>query len=116
MNFAIAGSRPVMCRAAPRMMKMGAIAPAPIAKPSLVAPLRRIAVSAPRLPQRIVQTPAASASTPAAPAPQGKNSMAMRTRPIHRIIYHLGSIFLLYPTIRSSKTATTRIGDIFSTI
>lgn len=91
LNVAIAGSRPVVCRAAPRMMKMAAIAPGPIAKPSLIAPLRRSAVSAPRLPQRIVQTPAASAATPAPTAPQGKYLIAMRTGAIYCARLQLGS-------------------------
>jgi hypothetical protein len=75
LNVRIAGARPVVCRASSRIVSFGSFAaanPALIAKPALAAPLRQAARCAPRLPQRAVQTPAATASPTGSTAPQGK--------------------------------------------
>ena len=81
LNVRIAGPRPVVCRANSRIVSVGAsfsAKPALIAKPVLAAPLRQSAQCAPRLPQRAVQTPAASATPSASTAPQGKYYIAQK--------------------------------------
>jgi len=82
LNVRIAGARPVVCRASSRIVSVGAFSalkPTLIAKPAMAASLRQSAQCAPRLPQRAVQTPAATASPSGSIAPQGKFYIAQHT-------------------------------------